>query len=177
MAVEQFNLATNQRAERKKFLTVVEWTEMNGTTPVTQRELLGRRTEDSSLEMNNDIQQSTDILGITYTDVNKTQPQQDFDPYLVLGGSKLGAFLYDKVRRNALSEYSSFKVYLIAGFIGDSTNGFATTMHEDCTITVNSIGGDANVNMPISLYLSNKITNGTVDKLGDDFTFTPDVSV
>ena len=34
--------------------------------------------------------------------------------------------------------------------------------------------GDVNVNFPISVYFSNKITTGTVDKLADDFEFTPD---
>ena len=104
MAVNQFNLAQYQRAERKLLLTVAEWTE--GTA--TERELLGRRTEDSSIDYNVDQQTSTDILGINYTDINKTQPQQDFDPYLILGGSKLGAKLNDIRRRNALSELSQF---------------------------------------------------------------------
>lgn len=140
------------------------------------RELLGRRTEDSSIEYNNDIETSTDILGINYSDLNKTQPQQDFDPYLVLGGSKLGAYLNDKRRRNALSELSSFTLYIITAYVGDSTNGYAAERHDYCTITYNSLGGDSNVNMPISAYFSNDITLGKVDKLGDDFTFTADSS-
>ena len=177
MAVEQFNLATNQRAERKLLITVAEWQETVGTSTVTQREILGRRTEDSSIEYNADIQTSTDILGINYTDLNKTQPQQDFDPFLVLGGSKLGAFLNDKRRRNALSELSGFTLYIITAFVGDKTNGYAAEKHTDCTITYNSMGGDANVNFPISAYFSNNITTGTVNKLSDDFEFTPDVTV
>lgn len=177
MPVEQFNLAQHQRAERKLLITVAEWEETVGTTTTTKREILGRRTEDSSIEYNPDIQTSTDILGINYTDVNKTQPQQDFDPYLILGGSALGAFLNDKRRRNALSELNSFKIYIITAFVGDSTNGYATERHDDCTILYNSMGGDANVNFPISVYLSNKITTGTVNKLSDDFEFTPDVTV
>ncbi len=177
MAVEQFNLADGQRAERKLLITVAEWTETVGTTPTQVREILGRRTEDSSIEYNPDIQTSTDILGINYTDVNKTQPQQDFDPFLILGGSKLGAFLNDKRKRNALSELSSFTLYIITAFVGDATNGYSAEKHEDCTILYNSMGGDANVNMPISVYFSNKVTSGTVDKLSDDFTFTPDVTV
>jgi hypothetical protein len=136
------------------------------------RELLGRRTEDSSVEYNNDIETSTDILGINYSDLNKTQPQQDFDPYLILGGSRLGAWLNDKRRRNALSEISNFTLYLITAYVGDATNGYAAERHSDCTITYNSLGGDANVNMPISAYFSNNITLGKVDKLGDDFEFT-----
>lgn len=177
MAVEQFNLATNQRAERKLLITVAEWTETEGTTSTQVREILGRRTEDSSIEYNPDIQTSTDILGINYTDVNKTQPQQDFDPFLILGGSRLGAFLNDKRKRNALSELSSFKIYIITAFVGNSTDGYSAERHDDCTILFNSLGGDANVNMPISVYFSNKVTAGIVDKLTDDFTFTPDVTV
>ena len=173
MAVSQFNLAEHQRAERKLLMTVAEWTE--GTTQ--ERELLGRRTEDSSIEYNADQSTSTDILGINYTDINKTQPQQDFDPYLILGGSKLGAKLNDIRRRNALSELSQFTLYIITAYIGDSTNGYQAEKHVNCTITYNSLGGDANVNMPISVFFSNDVTNGTVNKLTPDFEFRPDVTI
>jgi len=173
MAVSQFNLAEHQRAERKLLLTVAEWTE--GTE--VQRELLGRRTEDSSVEYNADQSTTTDILGINYTDVNKTQPQQDFDPYLILGGSKLGAKLNDIRRRNALSELSQFTLYLITAYIGNSTDGYQAEKHVNCTIQYNSLGGDANVNMPISCFFSNDITNGTVNKLSIDFAFTPDATI
>lgn len=169
MAVEQFNLDAGQRAERKLLITVAEWSE--SSTQV--REILGTRTEDSSIDYNPDIETTTDILGINYTDLNRTQPQQDFDPYLILGGSKLGAKLNDIRRRNALSELSQFTVYIITAFVGDSSNGYAAEKHTGCTITYNSIGGDTNVNFPISVYFSNNITLGTVDKLADDFAFTP----
>ena len=168
MSVSQFNLSSGQRAERKLLITVAEWLE--GTTPT--REILGTRTEDSSIEYNPDIETTTDILGINYTDLNKTQPQQDFDPYLVLGGSKLGAKLNDIRRRNALSELSQFTVYIITAFVGNSSAGYAAEKHTGCTITYNSIGGDANVNFPISVYFSNQITLGTVNKLSSDFQFS-----
>ena len=172
MAVEQFNLPVGQRAERKLLITVAEW--MEGTQQT--REILGTRTEDSSIEYNPDIETTTDILGINYTDMNRTQPQQDFDPYLVLGGSKLGAKLNDIRRRNALSELSQFTVYIITAFVGDATNGYAAEKHEGCTIAYNSIGGDSNVNFPISVYYSNNITTGTVDVLKDNFVFSPDAN-
>lgn len=167
MPVTQFNLANGQRAERKLLITVAEWSE--GSTQT--REILGTRTEDSSIDYNPDIETTTDILGINYTDLNRTQPQQDFDPYLILGGSKLGAKLNDIRRRNALSELSQFTIYIITAFAGTS-GSYEAEKHSDCTITYNSIGGDTNVNFPISVYFSNKITLGTVDKLADDFTFT-----
>lgn len=181
MAISQFNLPTHQRAERKLLLTVAEWKDANGSVTIDgekyDRELLGRRTEDSSIEYNADIETTTDILGINYTDINKTQPQQDFDPYLILGGSKLGAKLNDIRKRNALAELSQFNLYIITAYVGDSTNGYEAEKHVNCTITYNSLGGDSNVNMPISVYFSNESTLGTVNKLSDDFSFQPDVSL
>lgn len=179
--IKQINLKNGQRAERKLLITVAEWEEptLDGSTTGTEqvRELLGTRTEDSSIEYNPDIQESTDILGNNYTDVNKTQPSQSFDPFLVLGGSRLAAFLNDIRRRNALSELQQFTIYVITAFIGDSTNGYEAEKHTDCSITYDSIGGDANVNFPITVHFSNKITTGTVDKIGADFTFTADASI
>lgn len=174
MAVNQFNIQrVGQRAERKLLVTIAEWFEPTGTGTATTRcvEILGTRTEDSSIDYNADIQQSTDIRGNNYTDVNKTQPQQDFDPYLILGGSKLGAKLNDIRSRNALSELDQFNIYVVTMFVG-SEGAWRTEKHEGCTITYTSIGGDANVNFPISVYLSNKITIGTVDKIAEDFTFS-----
>ena len=173
MAVTDFNLSAGQRAERKLLITVAEWQE--GTTQV--REILGTRTEDSSIEYNADIETTTDVRGNNYTDINRTQPQQDFDPYLILGGSKLGPKLNDIRRRNALSELNQFTVYIITAYIGSASNGYEAEKHTDCTIAYNSLGGDVNVNFPISVYLSNKITTGKVDKLSDDFTFTADVTI
>ena len=169
------NLQDGQRAERKLLLTVVEWEEGEGTSGTQKREILGRRTEDSSVDFNHDLQQSTDILGINYADDNKTQPSQAFNPFLVLGGSDLAALLCDVMRRNGLSELSQFTVYLIYAFQGNSTNGYEAVKHVNCTITVDSIGGDANVNMPITVYFSNDLTTGSVDSLAKNFQFTPDV--
>lgn len=168
MPVSPINLPTHQRAPRKLLITVAEWTD--GSTQ--KREVLGRRTEDSSIEYNADIETTTDILGINYTDVNRTQPQQDFDPYLILGGSELAAKLNDIRKRNAIEELSQFTIYIITAFVG-TAGAYEAEKHVNCTIAYNSIGGDTNVNMPISVYFSNDITVGTVDKLSDDFEFTP----
>lgn len=187
MAVNEFNLPEGWRAERKQLITVVEWEEtVEGTTTTTTevcREILGTRTPDSSIEYNADVSTETDVRGITYTDVNKTEPQQSFDPFLILGGSKLGAKLNDIRSRNALSELNQFKAYIITAFIGNKTDGYAAEMHENCTIEYTSFGGDTRVNFPINLHFSNYANGkaepqrGTVDKLTADFVFTPDAEI
>ena len=115
----EINLKEGQRAERKLLITVAEWdgTAYGGTTE--DREILGTRTEDSSIEYNPDVQTSTDIRGITYTDVNKTEPSQSFDPYYLIGGSKLGAYLTQAALKNDIQAYNNtFTVYIITAFIG-----------------------------------------------------------
>ena len=218
MAVNSFNLAPDQRAERKLLITVCEWEDANGSVYVkleskpvdwdtnyasyyvkngsayeanvsstwsdsteyykrVNRTIMGKRTPDSSIEYNVDSETSTDILGFNYTDVNKTQPQQSFDPHLILGGDKFSEKLNDIRRRNALSELQQFTLYIITAFIGDTSSGYDTERHTGCTILYDSIGGEDNVNFPLTAYFSNNITLGKVDKLSDDFTFTPDITI
>lgn len=166
------NLKAGQRAQRKTLITVAEWT---GTGETPDREILGARTEDSSIEFNPDIETTTDILGITYSDVNKTEPQQDFDPYYLLGGSKLGAYLAEAALENRIDAYNgTFTIYIITAFIG-TEGAYKCVKHSGCTILPTSIGGDSYVSMPIEVHYSNNIETGTVDKLSDDFKFTQDV--
>jgi hypothetical protein len=138
------------------------------------REILGARTEDSAIEFNPDTETITDILGITYTDVNKTEPQQDFDPFYLMGGSNLGEYLAEAALKNNIAAYNNvFNVYVITAFIGEA-GSYKAVKHSGCSIIPTSIGGDAYVSMPIEVHFSNNITSGTVDKLGNDFVFTAD---
>lgn len=171
MASKTLNLDSNQRAQRKLLITVAEWSEAGESQP--KREILGTRTEESSIEFNADISTSTDILGITYTDVNKTEPQQSFDPFYIIGGSKLGAYLTTAALKNDIDAYNGvFTLYIITAFIGDSSSGYYAVKHTGCSILPTALGGDSYTNMPIEIHYSNAITEGTVDKLSDDFVFS-----
>ena len=172
-------LATGQVAERKLLMTVAEWGGTWGDGGYTggQKEVLGIRTEDSSIEFNPDIETTTDICGITYTDVNKTEPQQDFDPMFIRGGSALGEYLSARAIRNDIAAYNNvFNVYIITAYYGEGTGKALTSYyavrHRDCSIIPTSIGGDTKLSMPIEVHFSNVITEGTVDKLDATFTFT-----
>ena len=176
----QNNLKTGQRAQRKLLVTVAEWVGDGkgtyGEDSKHYRELLGARTEDSSIEFNPDVQTSTDILGVTHTDVNKTEPQQTFDPFYVMGGSTLGEYLASAALKNDINAYNgTFNIYVITAFISDEsvTTSYYAVKHEGCSIIPTSIGGDSYVSMPIEVHYSNNITEGTVNKYNaPDFTFT-----
>lgn len=142
-----------------------------------QREILGVRVTDSSIDLNADIETATDILGNTYTDVNKTEPQQTLDPSYVIGGSKLSAYLYDAAIHNRIAAYNGvFKIYIISVFLG-TDEAYEAVRHDGCTIIPTSIGGESYVAMPMDIHFSNKITSGTVDAVKPDFVFTEDLNV
>lgn len=157
---------TGKRTERKMLITIAAWTE--GSTPKAC--ILGTRTEDSSIELNPDIETTTDILGINYTDINKTQPQQTFDPAYVLGGDELMAYMNEALLKNDINAYNgAFDIYVVAAYYSETTGtgssaatAYRTVKHAGCSIIPQSIGGDSFVSMPFDVYFSNNITMGSV---------------
>lgn len=166
------DLTTGQRAQRKLLITVAEW----GASGSTTKEVLGVRTPDSSIEFNPDTQKTTDVLGIGYTDVEKTEPQQTFDPHYIIGGSALDEYMVKAALANDIDAFNgAFTIYVITAFIdsgSSSSHAYYAVKHEGCTILPTSLGGEAYTGMPLEVHLSNDITEGTVDKLDNSFTFT-----
>lgn len=169
------SLTSGQRAQRKLLVTAAGW----GSGASSQKQILGVRTEDSSIEFNPDINTTTDIRGNTYTDVEKTEPQQTLDPSFIIGGSALHDYLTEAVLKNDIDAYNQrFDIYIITVWLTDGTpttgdGKFYCVKHANCSIFPTSIGGDNYVSMPLEIHLSNNITEGTVDKIADDFEFTP----
>ena len=158
-----FALSMNagQRAERKTLITIAAWKEDD----VLKSAILGARTEDSSIEFNGDIETSTDILGINYTDIGKTQPQQSFDPAYIIGGDELMAYMNAAALENNISAYNGvFDVYLVAAYLTDGEKYFAVK-HTGCSIIPQSLGGDDFVSMPFDVHFSNNITKGSVNSI------------
>ena len=170
-----FNLKDNQKAERKLLVTCVDVSDNAGTFDATTADwqIVGVGVEDSSIEYNPDTETVTDILGITETTVNKLETEQDLDPMTIRGGSKLAIKLYNQVKSGRLSELSMYNVMQIHAYVGTS-GAYEAEVHKNCTITPQSLGGDAYVDMPININFSNDKVHGTVDnyKYGTTVKFT-----
>ena len=171
----QFNLKDGQKAERKLLVTAVNVgdsiTTKGSGTPEWQ--IIGVGVEDSSIEYNPDTETKTDILGITETTVNKLETSQTLEPMTVRGGSKLAVKLYNQIKYNRVSEFSMYEVMQIHAYVG-TDGAYEAEVHKNCTITPQSLGGDAYVDMPIDINYSNDKVHGTVDnyKYGSTITFT-----
>ena len=157
-AKNDFDLVANQKAERKLLVTAVEVDD--------EIVVIGAGVEDSSVEYNPDTETITDILGVTETTVNKLEPAQSLEPMTVRGGNKLLFKLVDIIERKAVSELSLFTVYLIRAYLNEGTADapkYHCEKHVNCTITPQSEGGSAYVDMPIDINLSNDKMLGTVN--------------
>jgi hypothetical protein len=173
MVITDFNLPNKISAERKLLVTAVNV----GATGSPIWERIGVEIEDSSIEFNADVQTVTDILGVTTTKVNKMELQQSFEPYTVKGGSGLAVKLEDIVQRNALTEFGTFDVLLIRGYVTAGTSSgsdlkLSAEKHTKCTIIPTRLGGSSTVDMPITVYFSNDKTLGTVNDYKGTITFT-----
>lgn len=168
-----FNLATNQKAERKLLVTCVN----TGTSGTDKWTVIGAGVEDSSIELSPDTETITDILGVTETTINKLEMKQTLEPMTIRGGNELLFKLNDILERNALSELANFDVLVIRAYLTEGTGGstkYHAEKHTGCTITPQSLGGSAYVDMPIEISFSNNKVLGTVDhyKAGETITFT-----
>ena len=167
-----FNLQDGQKAERKLLVTAVNVGDKLGAgTPEWQ--IIGVGVEDSSIEYNPDTTTSTDILGISTTIINKLETSQTLEPMVVMGGSKLALKLYNQVKYGRLSELAMYEVMQIHAYVG-AEGAYEAEVHKNCTLTPQSLGGSATVDMPINISYSNDKVHGTVDnyKYGATVTFT-----
>ena len=169
-----FNLKDNQKAERKLLVTAVNVGDsITASSGTPDWQIVGVGVEDSSIEYNPDTETITDILGITETTVNKLETSQTLEPMTVRGGSKLAVKLYNQIKYNRVSEFSMYEVMQIHAYVG-TDGAYEAEVHKNCTITPQSLGGDAYVDMPIDINYSNDKVHGTVDnyKYGSTITFT-----
>lgn len=163
-----FNVGANVKAPRKLLRTYVNV----GETGTPEWFLVGSGVEDSSIDLNPSTETSTDILGVTTTDVTKWEPNQSFDPFTVKGGSKLAFKLHQIWLDKKPELLSQFEVLICYNYVGSEADGYDAELQKNCTINITSIGGSAYVDMPIEIGYSNDSTRGTVKFDEDRPTFT-----
>lgn len=145
-------------------------------TPETPKYLvICYKITSSTLELNPEIETGTDINGRNFGSVNKFEPSQTFEPHRLTSGDlgKLSEKLIHYFRFNEMSKFSEFKCILIYGFLG-TKGAYIADEYSACTVTPNSLGGEAWTEMPFDVTFGGDVTHGTVDKLIDEVVFTPD---
>lgn len=163
-------VAAGQKVDRKLEMLFVNV----GSSESPEWEILGRGVEDASIEFNHDVEQLTDITGITDTTVSPAKPAIAMEPNNIRGGNKLSEKLLDIERRNAVSEFGNFELLNVHAYLGTANGPFTAELHKASTIVPTSLGGSSYVGMPLDVRLSNDKTLGTCTISGGKPAFTPE---
>lgn len=152
---------------RKEFMHFVNV----GTTSVPEWELLGEGIEELSREMNNNVENTTDILGNNTTTVTKGNQVSSFDPFKCRRDSKLFAKLYQIYTDDLELSDVEMEFLEVSIFDETETEGTYNAVKQTGAIDLKSIGGDTTgLDMPFDVNYVGAKTKGTFAVATKKFT-------
>lgn len=142
----------------------------DGTSP--EWEIIGKKIEDMSLEMNPNVETMTDITGDVQTTLDKYEKQTSVSPYYARKESKMAAWLYNVVREErTLSEVE--RTFLCVNVFAGADGSFDAWTQKG-VVAVQSYGGNTKgLQIPYNIHWIGQKTFGTVAIEDGVPTFTP----
>ena len=170
----EFNSYANPKVETKRFKIYADV----GTSGTPEWELQGRGVESWSVEMNEDVTKTTDVLGCVDMERGTAQPTQSGVAIKLRKGSKFAEMLFDAWFKRDTSKIDSVKMLQKFEFAdGTDSDTCLARLEEDVMIAINNFSGESGsyLGFEIDIHYANKTTTGTMPKVdGDTITFTPD---
>lgn len=170
----EFNDYASPKIETKRFKIYADVSE-NGTP---EWELQGRGVESWTIEENQDIEKTTDVLGFVDMERGTAQPTQSGVNIKLRKGSKLGEMLFDAFFNRDTKRIDSVKILQKFEFIdGKTSANCKARIEDDVMIAINNFTGEAGsyLGFEVDFHYANKITTGEMPKVdGTSITFTPD---
>lgn len=174
MADIEFNTTPGETVARELLIAYLN----TGTISAPVWSPVGKRVEDSSIEMDWSTETSTDILGDTYTTGKKATKTQTFDPWDLDASDAAQKKIWNlAIRENNVNALLNQDMLIVHFYAGSANANFAER-YESCAVLPTGLGGEGggNVGMPIEVTYGGKRTVGTVAKTGDGVTFTAEAS-
>lgn len=172
----QFNDKASPKIETKYFKIYIDTADSSSSTPTW--ELQGRGVESWTVDQNQDITKTPDVLGYVDMERGIAQPAQSGVKINLRKGSVLGTILFDAWFSGDMSKLNSMKILQKYEFISGTTeNTCKARLQDECMISINSFSGEAGgyLGFDIDIHYSNKITTGTMPLTdGESITFTAD---
>lgn len=170
MADITFNTAENQAVARG--LLVLYLNTGSASAPVWSP--VGKRVEDSSMEMDWQRESKKDIMDTTFSALKDPIITQTFDPWELANGDAAQLYLWNKAIKEhnaqALANMDMMVAHLYAG-----TSGAAfAERYDGCAVEVTGLGGagGGNIGMPVTVTFGGNRTVGTAKVAGGTVTFT-----
>ena len=168
----EFNGADNQTIARELLLLFLN----TGTKDNPIWAPIGKRVEDSSMELDWQRESKKDIMGNTYNTMKKPVITQTFEPWELAKGD----VAQEKVWQLAFVEQNAqalcnMDVLVVHAYAGTANTAVFAERNEASSIEVTGLGGagGGNIEMPITVTYGGTRTVGTAAMAGGNVTFTP----
>lgn len=174
MADITFITAENQTVGRNLLILYLN----TGTKDMPEWNPIGKRVEDSSMELDWQRETKKDILNNTYSSMKDPIITQSFEPWELANGDKAQLSVWNKAIRDhdaqALSNMDMLVVHLYAG----AKDAAFAERYESSAVETTGLGGagGGSIGMPITVTFGGTRTKGTAKVAAGVVTFTPDAA-
>lgn len=174
MADLVFSTPEGQTIDRELLIAYLN----TGTKTAPVWSAIGKRVEESNVEMDWEKESKKDILGNTFTTMKKPTVTQPFDPIPLDAGDAVAVKIWNLAVKDHDAQALANQDMMIGHYYADSGEAKFAERYDSCAIEVTSIGGEGGGELRISsevTYGGNR-TLGTVSKSASGVTFTADAA-
>lgn len=169
MADLTFNTTSGSVVERELLILYLN----TGTTEIPVWSPIGKRVEDSSAEYDWGEESKNDIFGKTYSTLKKPKVSQSFDPCELDAGDVAQLKIWNMaVKDHDVAKLSNQDMLLVHAYAGTADTAVFAERYSSCMIKPSSLGGSANIGMPIDVTFGGDRTVGTAAVSSGTVTFT-----
>lgn len=175
MAETTFNTPAGQTIARELLVAFLN----TGTADSPVWSPVGKRVEDSTIEMDWAVETKTDIFGDSYSTGKKATKTQSFEPWELDSGDAAQAKIWNlAIKENNVNALLNQDMLIAHLYSGDTGKNFAER-YASCAVLPTNLGGEGggSIGMAIEVTYGGERTIGTVSVTAGKPTFTPDVSV
>lgn len=171
MADYAFNTADNQAIARELLILYLN----TGTNAEPAWKPIGKRVEDSSMELDWQRESKKDIMGSTFSTMKKPIVTQSFEPWELSKGDEAQASIWKMafVDQDAQA-LSGQDVLVVHAYAGTKDTAVFAERYAASSIEVTRLGGSGggNIGMPITVTFGGTRTVGTAKLASGAVTFT-----
>ncbi len=169
MADMTFNTPAGQVVDRKLLVLYLN----TGTKTVPVWSPIGKRVEDSSMEYDYSEESKTDIFGNIYTTMKKPTITQSFEPCEMDSGDVAQVKIWNQsIKDQDVAAMAANDLLVVHAYAGTADTAVFAERYESCMVKPASLGGSANVGMPIDVTFGGARATGTAAIDDGTVTFT-----
>lgn len=170
MADLTFNTTSGETIKRELLIAYLN----TGTTATPVWSAIGKRVEDSSMELDWGEESKQDILGSTYTTMKKPTITQSFDPVELDAGDAATVKLWNAaIKDQDYAALCNMDMLIVHFYAGTQSTPFAER-YQACSVRPSSLGGEGGgtIGMPFDVTYGGTRSVGTASVSGGVVTFT-----